>query len=87
MNKFASNDGFKQMLEHLSWGDIYNSKFFISEITEMIKTKKSNLSDLDNYLRILDKILRLEDSVQLERIRTLFYFDGITLSSFPNYLK
>ena len=87
MNKFAANEGFKSMLMHLSWGDLGNSKFIISEITEMIKAKKNSLTDIDNYLSVLDKLLRLKDSEQMERIRALFNFDGITLYSFPNYLK
>lgn len=72
-----NNDSLKDMVEYLCWGDIDISKFFIDELLDSIKIRRTMVSDLDNNFRLLGGVLLLKDSedMQMQRLRTAFNFD------------
>jgi hypothetical protein len=58
-----ANNSLDTIVLHLSWGDIENSKFFIEEIIESLKQKRTLVNDMDNHFRLLGSILRLNDEL------------------------
>lgn len=52
------------IVEHLSWGDLENSRFFINEIIDYLKTIAfRNNDEVQNLLDYLSKILLLKDEL------------------------
>lgn len=77
-----------QIAVHISWGDIENSKFFIEEIVETSKQKRFQLVDVDNCLKILAEILKLNnDELQEARLKIMFNVDNFTSHSLFKYLQ
>ena len=56
----TNNDSLMNIVLHLCWGDIDTSKFFIEELVDSIKNRRST-QDLSNQLKILTSVLKLND--------------------------
>jgi len=59
-----NNDSLKDMVEHLCWGDLEISKFFIEEIVESLKVKRTTVHEINNHFKIFSGILLLKDEMQ-----------------------
>jgi hypothetical protein len=81
-----SNSSLKTILIHLSWGDIDNSKFFIEEILESLKQKRTIMNELDNHFKLLGSILKLNDDLQEQRLIIAFNFEGFSTTPLITYL-
>lgn len=59
------NRGMAALVEHLSWGDMHASKFYINEILDYIKTIAFRTCDeCPNLLEYLSKLLLIKDELQ-----------------------
>ena len=50
------NESILNMIIHLSWGDLDNSKFFIEEIIQGIYSRR-NINDVGNHYKVLCGVL------------------------------
>jgi 3-hydroxyacyl-CoA dehydrogenase len=64
----TNNDSLRDIVLHLSWGDLDVSKFFIEEIIESMKVKRTMLDELENHFKLLASLLKLGDDFQEQRI-------------------
>ena len=71
----GNNESLKNIIIHLCWGDLDASKFFIEEIVESIKNRRT-IHDLGNHFKFLPSILKLGDELQLLRLEMAFNFEG-----------
>lgn len=70
-----NNESLKNIIIHLCWGDLETSKFFIEELTDSIKNRRT-IHDLGNHFKFLPSILKLNDDFQLLRLEMAFNFEG-----------
>lgn len=81
-------EGQKQSLEeiilHLSWGDITTSLFFMQELIDIVRARRGQVDMLEFQLRLLDKLLTMNDSAQLTSQR-LDYFLRFNESNLMSY--
>ncbi|CDW85633.1 ubiquitin carboxyl-terminal hydrolase family protein [Stylonychia lemnae] len=80
LNKLSTiNQGMVAIIEHLSWGDLDSSRFFINEITEYLRMVAFRANDEpQNLLEYLQKVLLLKDEFQEQRVRMALKFDGFS---------
>jgi hypothetical protein len=61
INAYPNNDSLQRMIVHLCWGSLSISEFFITEIVNSIKSRRST-KDIQCHLQILRALLLMQDT-------------------------
>ena len=66
------NDSVAEIVVHLSWGDLDNSRWFIEELMNTITISRTQLSQLEKPFKVLRQVLMIRDMYEETRIEMVF---------------